>query len=221
MSRRTYSVNGITFPTQGALRNYLRDILSSYDHGETLSGEHFAFVRDLIDRHPRAKEKIGCGIRSIFVQTNPIFRKQKQFWIERNDGSKTDFSFEKCLSARDRMADFKSACRTAIAPDVIQFKKEFFAGPRYAHCPITGERLTWDNAHVDHEPPLTFDRIVADFMRSEQLDLDNLLILGHRDGEMRKEIGDIGLRWSFIAYHRERARLRIVSQKANLTQKKR
>ena len=46
--------------------------------------------------HPKANSKIGCGVKSIFVQEDQYGT--FCFHVERVDGSEEDFSYRKCFN---------------------------------------------------------------------------------------------------------------------------
>ncbi len=83
------------FNTKKELIEHIQTILYKYTPGEKLDKKDFNFVRELLNFHPKSKEKIGCGVKSIKVD------KAKEgttcFYILRNDDSYDDFSFGSCI----------------------------------------------------------------------------------------------------------------------------
>ncbi len=170
------------------------------------------FLKELIELHPEANQKIGCGIDYFKVERNQYGG--RNFWLVREDGTETDFSYISCISAGSAMADFAKACRTAVADDVIAFRDAAFAGKDYLTCPVIGERIFVDTAHVDHEHP-GFKAIVDAFALT--LECPTREVEETRDGDVvtrfkRPEVAD-----AFRAFHSERAALRVVSKYANLS----
>lgn len=216
-----YTIAGEEFQTLDDLRTRVKGILGAYPDYCFLSPEDLSFMLDLLQRHEHAWRKIGCGVAGMFVRRNPVF-KNRGFWIYREDGSETDFSFEKCLRNKpeSRLLKFKHACRGAIAERVIQFKTDFFNNHDQAVCPITGQEITPWNYHVDHSPPWTFDRIVHSFIRDFGIDVESVAIRGiGADRSLRNKL-DSEIKAQFIAYHNERAQLRMLSPRGNLTLRK-
>jgi hypothetical protein len=82
---------------------------------------------------------------------------------------------------------------------------------------ITGERLTAKNSHVDHMRPLTFQRLARDFLASRKLRLEDLRTTkaGNVTTLTDRDIAD-----AWQQYHRENAKLRIASKRANLKERK-
>lgn len=219
MAREPYTVNGLSFKTKQELREHIRSIRDCYGDGVIIADEHFDFMLDLLNRHESADIKIGCGVAYMYVKTNEVFKRNREFWLVRTDGSETDFSYEICLKHETKLQKFKSACRTAVAPYVMEFKIRFFtAADGVAICPITSERMTLrDNAHVDHEPPNTFDKIVSDFIQIRGLDVEEIDLITAEDGRVRNEIASKVIEADFIRFHNEQANLRVVSKRANLS----
>jgi hypothetical protein len=88
-----------TFPLSARLSAVGRraeEILRDTPKNSYLSGADFAFIVHIVRHHPEAAEKIGDGIRRIFVREAP-YRKTLTFWIERVDGSEVEVSYMKCL----------------------------------------------------------------------------------------------------------------------------
>lgn len=217
--RKPYVVAGITFRTQRDLREHIQEILYANPPGQHLDPHDFKFMRALLERHQGAVQKIGCGIAALYVRKNPIYG-NLGFWLIRTDGTETDFSFVKCLRHRTKLQQFKAACRAAVADTVIQFKLEYFAQFKgeVARCPLAGGVMTIKTSHVDHAPPMTFDRIVIQFIDDRNLDMQETGVAGIGvDGAVRKEIADEQLREDFILYHNRLATLRVISARANLS----
>lgn len=219
MSRRPYVVNGKTFKTKAKLRDYIRKIRDRYLEKQRLGEGDFAFMLDLLQRHEKPDIKIGCGVSHMYVKTNSVFRRNREFWLVRVDGSETDFSFESCLTHKTKLQKFKEACRTAISSTIQSFKKDFFdCADVSLFCPITGELMTLSgNSHVDHAPPNTFDKIIRDFIRIKDIDVNRVGLLEEEDGRVRYEIEDKCLERDFIDFHNTRADLRVISKLANLS----
>ncbi|TKW25972.1 hypothetical protein SEVIR_3G155500v4 [Setaria viridis] len=80
----------------------IKDILHSdrYGDGECLCpNDENVVVQKLLAFHPRAQDKIGCGLDAIMVDRHPEFRKSRCLFVVRTDGVWIDFSYQKCLRA--------------------------------------------------------------------------------------------------------------------------
>lgn len=214
-------VSSEVFKTKKELADRVRGILYAYREGETLNMFDFVFMEDLLQRHPSAVQKVGCGVASMYVQTNRIYGgNTRGFWLMRTDGSKTDFSFLECLSPSSQTKKVKSAFRTAIEPYTMHFKEEFFMGKvgRIDTCSITGETISFGNSHVDHKPPFTFEKIFNDFVDFHNIDINSIEIYGTtQDRVLQDELIDMDLRDKWVRFHNQHAVLRVISATANLS----
>lgn len=195
-------------------KNKIRDILYKYPYDMELNTEDAEFMTDIIKMHPKADYKIGSGIECFVIRQNYKYPTTRNFWIIRTDGSETDFSYLECISPNTKLAKFKNACRDVVKEYVIDFKCNNLTEDSV--CPITGELLK-DNVHVDHEPPNTFDVIVNNFIKENNIDVNKVKLESYNDGESGDVFSDAILAAYFYAYHEDNAKLRLVSVKANLS----
>ncbi|XP_039808888.1 protein DCL homolog, chloroplastic-like [Panicum virgatum] len=80
----------------------VKDILHTcrYGNGGFLSpNDEKVVVEKLLSYHPRADEKIGCGIDGIMVDRHRGFRFSRCLFVVRTNGDWEDFSYRKCLQA--------------------------------------------------------------------------------------------------------------------------
>ncbi|WP_405673306.1 DCL family protein [Streptomyces sp. NBC_01530] len=95
------------FSTKAAATARCQDILRAYP-GQPRSGAgqpqevtdptHVAFLTALVERHPKADDKIGSGVAGFKVQVNPDGTGNTRcFWVIHHDGTATHFSFKSCL----------------------------------------------------------------------------------------------------------------------------
>ncbi|MDP8212335.1 MAG: DCL family protein [Candidatus Zapsychrus exili] len=214
--RQSITVNGVKFDTKSALRKYIRCILYKYPDRGILDDNDFCFMLSILDRHEDPSSKIGCGVQSMEVRVNPVF-KNMGFWLIRVDESETDFSFEICLKHQTKLHKFKGACRSAIADDIISFKNDFFFNNNSPVCQLTGGAINKSNSHVDHSPPNTFNDIFNNFITEYGIDPDRVELLTSEDGRVRNEIADLSMRLKFVKFHNNMANLRCISAFANLS----
>jgi hypothetical protein len=209
---------GENFTTKTALENRIREIRDRYSDGEILSHDDFDFMLEVLKGHPQFDAKCGAGIRNIFVNTNPEYTNTRCFWLTRTDGSSTDFSFKECLTPTLQIKKFHNALRAAIEPFTMQFKRDHFDKYPESSCPITGERLDFVGSHVDHIFPQTFQELVEQFIKSNNIDVEKVEIIGDReDNNFKDKLVDEILREKWIEFHNTHATLQIVSRTANLS----
>lgn len=212
----TYTLNGVRYSSKEAVSDHAKAIKDKHRPGEFLEGDELDFMLELLLWHPDAATKIGVGIRHLMVRANPQFG-HNEFYLIRTDGSATEFSYKQCVQPKTAEAEFKTACRVAIAPDVIAFGQAYFAETRFSKCPLTGEEMTSANAHIDHTPPTTFSALLSAFVKLHGIVPALVELTGkHEDNSFRLQIADEELRNAWIAYHRQYARLRVISEQANL-----
>jgi len=211
MAMAQVKVGQVTYPTQKAAKEAVRTILYACPIGHTLSGPDAAFMLDLLDLHPEADDKVGCGVESIQVEQNYGSR---GFWLTRRDGSRTDFSFLACIRPPTTADNARAAFRSEIREQVHRYRDEQFNGD-VVRCDVTGVPVTRGEAHIDHATPLR-DLLLA-FLAIEGLDLDGVAVQPTRDGETTTELLDRGLAARWGAYHAANARLRVVTRHTNLS----
>jgi hypothetical protein len=214
--KKSYVVGGLPFPRKQDVTDAVRKILYQYRPGEIVGILHHDFLLSLLGFHKHCKQKIGGGVLAFTVETNPLFPSQTGFWITRLDGSRTDFSFVECISPAPAIRCLKSAMRQEIAAQVIAAKNAVFdKSPRCA-CPISGDSLSRDNCHVDHEPPDTFDVIADRFIAAMDINPETIEMTGG-DGVVGEEFVDRALALAWSDFHARHAKLRMVSALANLS----
>ncbi len=195
-------------------RNQL--ILSKYNFGECLEGSDFDDVIELLQLHPKAKEKIGAGIKS--VRITRLRYDTKCFEVVRSDDTLAPFSYRKLIQAPlGDFQKFSEACRLAVQDDLRNVKLAYFKETSkngQAKCQETGKLFTWDGLSVDHRQPNTFSVIVDRFIELNEIVLSLVEydeILGGPNA-----LADSKLAARFREYHRKRANLRVVSKRRNL-----
>ena len=181
-----------------------REIILKYKDYEFLNQDDMAFMLSVLKYHPDRAKKIKGGVKSMWIQKSSF--KTRGFWLEREDGSKTDFSFLKCFNKTSHMQDIKKAARHAVSFEIIKFKNESFNSPLI--CPIKNTPLTMENSVVDHEWPVTFDKLITDFIWE-------LIQVSKEDTVIGPRFMDHDIHEKWIYYHKKHAKLRIISVEAN------
>jgi len=173
----------------------------------------FDFWMSLLEQHPNAEQKIGCGIVSFKVTLNQY--RQRCLYANRWDGTVVDFSYLKCLRAPSAREVFIHALRQAVEEQVIAFRESVFGASETILCPILGKRVTRAESNVDHEPPWKFETIVQKFVADEGIDLKNPPLAPSADGVLGRRISDPDLEARWKAFHAGRAKLRVLSTEAH------
>lgn len=205
-------VNNQTFPTKEALAQYVQSILRSYRAGQQVHVEHAAFLADLLLRHPSADEKIGVGIAGFRVVK--LAFNTNGFVVDRIDGTSIDFSYRQCIRPFTYASSVKFAMRRAIADQVIAYKQEVWPDrDATSRCPITGEIMTYTDAHVDHIPPKTFAALTEQFLAFHGVTFGDIALLPAPNGIGHILTDEWQRQWS--EWHCEHAELRVISAYAN------
>jgi hypothetical protein len=87
------------FPTLRAAELFIQRLRNSQLLMTPIPEPHHSFLCALIARHPNATEKAGIGIRHFTVEH--AMHGTRCFYLTRHDGTKTDFSYFKCLERKD------------------------------------------------------------------------------------------------------------------------
>lgn len=178
--------------------------------------EDLLFLNSLIQKHPDAENKIGCGVARFEVRQNPIFANQNTLYLIRIDGTETDFSFRICVSGKHTTAwiDFCAAARFAIADQILVYKVMRFTSIDSPVCWITGEELNPDNCHVDHV--ISFNSLIRRFV--DEFTVDHVgAIRKSGDGDVVPQFADEAVRTNWQEFHRANAVLNLATAKANMS----
>tara|TARA_R110000822_G_scaffold101763_5_gene228088 strand:- start:603 stop:1259 length:657 start_codon:yes stop_codon:yes gene_type:complete len=183
-------------------------IIESYYETTVLHG--------LIENHPDSVGKIGCGVDHFEIRSNPVFSNQNTFYLVRNDGSETDFSFRICISGKSKTkwADFCAAARGAISSQILIYKASRFFEVDQPKCWITGVPLLPESCHVDHV--VTFDELLRTFISTYAVDVDSA-VSESEDGNIVPVFSSKELRESWIDFHRRNAVLDLATAEANMS----
>jgi hypothetical protein len=205
------------FRSKDAARKFVSKAL----HGARLgpaSAELDAVLRDLLEHHPEAAEKIGCGVDFFEVAVDETW-KSRQFHAVRLDGTRTRFSYIACFESdavRYAIQQAKRALRNAIAPQIVAFRDARVRGGGRVVDEVTGELIPEGELHVDHAPP-EFDKILHGWLAERGHSLAALAIVPHGDTSTPTHLADEAISLDWQRYHLDRARLRLVARQTNLS----
>lgn len=213
-------VGNLIFKTQKEATKFFKDMLNRYRDNETVNNEDYEILLNLIERHPEAEQKIGCGIKRFYrAQTD---MPTSCFWLEREDGTCTDFSYGSCVRAKGKtlFQEFMEACRDAVKDDLIETKNTYFSDNAdkegKVECAITGEKITEEESHLDHMKPLTFQVIVTTFIKANNIIIDRNMLSDSHDGQFQTTFVNQEIKERFRNYHNGVAVLRVIRKGVNL-----
>jgi len=213
---------GMTFQSKEKLKNYVKFVLNNQNIDKMLSGKWYEVVNDVLKDHSNYKAKVGKGTYQIGVTTCPVNPKNRHFYVLREDGSSTDFSYIKALYAKSHKTEVKKALRDYVKDQAITFKENYFkenAKGVYCICHETGLKITRKTSHLDHYPK-QFDELVADWLKEKGLKLDDIELLPSKDNDMQDFLKDTWLADDFYDYHLSNAEYRVVLTAVNMQRKK-
>jgi hypothetical protein len=205
---REYTIGPEAFSTKKAIEERCKRIRQQQP-GTRVEGEDHAFLRALLDRHPEAARKVGCGVSHFIVVRNDIGR-DNGIRVCRTDGTSEFFSTKHCMTPSTAWADYVATARREISDQTIAFKGTAYAGRETVPCAITGADVAYQDAHVDHEKPL-FKFLITDFDPEEWHTQELERTAG---GEWQFADREYAARWQ--EFHRKHAKLRITTAAANL-----
>lgn len=220
MAKQPIVLNGVEFKFQKDAIEYFKCMLNRYGNGETVTEFDSDVLMSLLERHPKADKKIGCGVKRFYKDRTDM--PTSCFWVERKDGSKTDFSYLTALRAKSKSLyqEFMEACRNSVKDDLRLTKMHFFE--KYAdkngkvECDITGEKIAFNESHIDHKKPLTFQVLVNTFIAANDIQIIPEMF-SHQDAQFQTTFTDPDLKGKFVRYHHKVAQLRIIKAKLNLS----
>ncbi|MGC4966293.1 DCL family protein [Streptomyces globisporus] len=158
-------------------------------------------LRDLIELHPDAAEKIGCGIDA-FVIDRPMLGKHSGFKMVRTDGMEIDFSFLTCLSPPNHRQQVLAAMRG----EVLNTVSSYFASRAATNTltsDMSGTPLDENDPHVSYFQGPSFLEIATQFADHnggwDSVELNSASEAGYAKFKDREMAG----RWH--EHHQERA----------------
>jgi hypothetical protein len=218
MPKKPVVIGELQFSSKGEARTHFSEILNKYPLDSELSDSDFDDIVSLLLCHPKADEKVGSGVKSIKIGQG-FYSSNRCFHVIRTDGSVEDFSIAKCIDGdHSPFYKFCIACRRAVEADLRAMKVKYFEenGDRESKvvCPITKEKISFNEAHIDHREPFTFSSIVHFFIKANTINPIEVEYL--TEGKYGNEFKDNALAEKFRIWHSENAKLRIVTGKRNL-----
>lgn len=199
---------------------YFKEMLQRSRVNKTIEGYDHEILLSLIERHPEAARKIGKGVQRFYKASTDMGT--DCFWLERVDGSTTDFSYIVAVRAKGKSLyqEFTESCRNAVRADLEKTKKAFFDeygdGNGCVECEISNQKVAIYESHLDHKKPLTFQVIVNTFIAANNIIIDESMLSKSHDSQFETEFIDLSLKDKFRKYHHEVAQLRIINPTANL-----
>lgn len=99
--RGNITIGGESFPRRKDLKNYVRNIKDNHK-GRRLPQKKEEFIREILKAHPKYSQKVGIGIDHITVAPHSKYGSYC-FHVVHPDGTKTDFSYNKCVKYANKI----------------------------------------------------------------------------------------------------------------------
>ena len=95
MPAKPITIGPLHFAKRGEAIAFLREMLKRYDLGDKVSATDEKVLRAALSLHPKADEKIGCGVAHFSVRSADFG--SRCFWVNRPDGTTEKFSYATCI----------------------------------------------------------------------------------------------------------------------------
>lgn len=220
-----YLIADEEFKTKEDIKERCRSILADTpDELKVKNGKDIKFLFELFKYHDEWAEKSSGGVLQISAKTTE--HNTRCFNLVKVNGSEIDISFNHAVRliptnrtkslTHQSLINFKNSARTAIKNQIKEFRDAKLK--LNTNCVITGELLHHGSSAVDHISPHTFDKLLFDFCAINKINPIKEEVLS-REGVIaefqNKELEDL---WK--NYHRDNAKLRLLSKTGNLQLKK-
>ena|SRR5947209_13358350 len=214
---RQITIGEVTFRTAKAATERVRAIIEKYKTDERVSTADAAFFHDMLALHPRCEEKMGVGVVGFVIRKNPIYP-NRNINLIRADNTECDFSWPRCLNGERHGQLQSQALRVCILPQILAYKNLMLQTPQ--RCPESGVSLTSNNCDVDHQAPQTFDKLVDDWLTTQDITIEGVAITPSRDLQYMREMTDVVQIASWYSFHQTHSQLRLLQHETHLHQPK-
>lgn len=153
------------YKSKQAAGDAVRGVLHAYPVGAALSGDEFDLIRDLLDMHPNAEEKIGLGVTGIQIAP-PQQGPHPGFEATRIDGSIIDFSYLSCLTKPSLRSHVHNVMRAEVADLTSVYFEARYADGTF-HSDESSTPLDRDDTAVSYFRGPAFAQIADAFAEIE------------------------------------------------------
>lgn len=156
------------FDTKGEAQVKVRRVLHGHPWGTVLSGEDFDLIRDLLDMHPDARDKIGDGVDAILIDQgpHPKYPHHPSFYVIRSDGYRDDFSYKDCFSHPSLRSQVHNVMRVEVEDKVTAYFDSRIAAGSFS-SDLSGTPLQQSDTAVSYFRGPSFAQIADDFAARE------------------------------------------------------
>lgn len=201
------------FTTKADWMKAVQAVRERHQEGWALFGEDASLLMDTLASHPRVKDKVGCGIKSIVLGTSSNDWGNKCFFIVRVDGSREEFSYRSCISPKNPWRYFTDAMRSMVNPSIEAWKDEAFSRAVTYPCAECSIPLWRASAVVDHAHPRPFEVLVKLWLETRCLEFEALDYRKNQTGLY--SFTDPMLTHNWVGFHNTNASPRLLCQRCN------
>lgn len=242
MSRYSIAIGDKTFGSKSKALAFYKDILNSYNVGETLNDDDYTNVVDLVymdfireeiktyePEYDGEKMNVMLLVKRIREQIHDYGYETGEHMSSVKVDYHPEFRSTKCFycmyGKEKQLFSYLHTINGAVSDSqrfsragrhLVAERLRAFKKQRFENrpvkCAITNEIVEWEECQIDHKAPLTFSVIVKSFIVSNKIDISKVEYIC----EITKEqFADRELADKFDAYHKEMAVLRVLSTKQN------
>jgi hypothetical protein len=212
-----YSIGSEIFATKGEITKRCQEIRDKTPDGAIVAGNDFDFLISLFKFHDGWHEKAHPNVDAITTHTPEYGKNKRGFLLIRNGASPRimDISFAYTIkiipSGRElvpqALLDFKAAGRTAVQDQIWEFRD--WALRTATNCPLNNIPLERGNCEVHYPAPNTFESILCKFTQERNIRPLHTKIASRGTLAIFQ---DDNLSREWAAYHRQHAKLLLVSE---------
>lgn len=219
-SRISVYLAGEFFTSHQAVLKRTTAMLQNYQVGDEIHGADYTFLRDLLDKHPRALSIIGCGIRAITAYQPPRRHGRipnKSLLVLRFDNTVVAFSFSHLRLGRvNSQEEFIKAARIAVEQQLELFSHRTFKSPTsQVWCPHEKTWISYGDHAVEYLGG-TLEELVDVYIKKTQLRPASIRYLRCEQREGTIQFADPDDRREWQNWHRQHAKLKIVKKSRQL-----
>lgn len=88
--------DGVKYPTLDAFKSRFKGLITKTKNGAEIPEDGKKLLSELLKHHKNSDDKLA-GVKGFTVDFHPTFEATRCFFILREDGTKEDFSYHKCI----------------------------------------------------------------------------------------------------------------------------
>lgn len=217
-------LDSFTWPSKAAAEKTFQAILRSsiYDTYDRISDPlHDRMLRELLDRHPDAAEKIGCGVDYFYIGKTSDGDKVNVpadaigIWIKRTDGTAVDFSYLTAIRSHTPKSAAKEGLRLAVDDTRLAYRAQRFEDGMPVPSDLTDQPIaSRDQAHVIYLEP-TWGQLTYRFAETEGGWEAILVHSGNGSVKIGSEILDPEVKARWIEFHSRYANMGVATASEN------